>query len=110
MARINIKFESKARGKETGINVVVPEKQYEGAYKCLYLLHGLGDDENTWLEIYTDSDRIVIVTDKGEKELMVRNGHIKVRLRKVKFAYVKICKKFGKLGLIRAISNPIYFK
>ncbi|MBE6773721.1 MAG: hypothetical protein E7544_05805 [Ruminococcaceae bacterium] len=67
-------------------------------------------DENTWLEIYTDSDRIVIVTDKGEKELMVRNGHIKVRLRKVKFAYVKICKKFGKLGLIRAISNPIYFK
>ena len=50
MARINIKFESKVLGKETGINVVVPEKTYESAYKCLYLLHGLGDDESTWLE------------------------------------------------------------
>ncbi len=50
MAHLNIKFDSKVLGKETGINVIIPEKNYDGKYKCLYLLHGLGDDESTWME------------------------------------------------------------
>lgn len=72
MARINIKFDSKVLGKQTGINVVVPEKEYEGEYKCLYLLHGLGDDEGTWLERsgiekYAEEYGIVVVMPTGEQ-------------------------------------------
>lgn len=72
MAIINIKFESKVLGKETGINVVVPEKSYEGPYKCLYLLHGLGDDEGTWLQRsgiakYAEKYGIVVVMPTGEQ-------------------------------------------
>ena len=72
MARINIKFESKVLGKETGINVVVPEKSYEGKYKCLFLLHGLGDDENSWLERsgiekYAEKYGIIVVTPNAEQ-------------------------------------------
>lgn len=71
MARVNIKYESKVLGKETGINVVVPEKDYDGKYKCLYLLHGLGDDENTWLERsgiekYAEKHGIVVVMPCAE--------------------------------------------
>ncbi len=67
-------------------------------------------DENTWLEIYADAKKVTIVTDKGEKELSLRDGSVKVRLKKVKFAYIKVYKGFGKLKRICAISNPIYFK
>ncbi len=67
-------------------------------------------NENTWLEINSDAKKVTVVTDKGEKELTLKNGTIKVRLRKVKFAYIKVYKGFGKLKRICAISNPIYFK
>ncbi len=72
MAIINIQLESKVLGKKTGINVVVPQKKYEGQYKCLYLLHGLGDDENAWLERsgiekYAEEYGIVVVMPTGEQ-------------------------------------------
>lgn len=67
-------------------------------------------DENTFLEIFADTEKITLVTDKGEKELKLKNGSIKVKLKKVKFAYVKVFRGFGKLKRICAISNPIYFK
>lgn len=67
-------------------------------------------DENSWLEIYTDAKKITLVTDKGEKELVIKNGLIRVKLKKVEFAYIKVFKGFGKLRRICAISNPIYFK
>ncbi len=67
-------------------------------------------DESKWLEIYADAKRITLVTDKGERELELKNGKIRVRLRKVKFAYIKAYKGFGRLKRICAISNPIYFK
>ena len=67
-------------------------------------------DENTWLKIYADTEKVTIVTDKGEKELKLKNGSVKVKLRKVKFAYIKVYKGFGKLKRICAISNPVYFK
>lgn len=66
--------------------------------------------ENEWLTIYADTDKVILVTDKGEKELKLKNGRIKVKLHKVKFAYIKVIKGFGKLRRICAISNPIYFK
>ena len=66
--------------------------------------------ENEWLEIFADTKKVTLVTDKGEKELTLRDGHLKVRLKKVKFAYVKVHKGFGKLKRVCAVSNPIYFK
>lgn len=67
-------------------------------------------NENEWLTVYADTNKVTLVTDKGEKELKLKNGCIKVRLKKVKFAYVKVYKGFGKLKRICAISNPVYFK
>ncbi len=66
--------------------------------------------ENTQLEIYADAEKVTIVTDKGEKELRLKDSSIKVKLKKVKFAYIKVYKGFGKLKRICAISNPIYFR
>ena len=66
--------------------------------------------ENEWLEIFADTKKVTIVTDKGEKELTLKDGHLKVKLKKVKFAYIKVFKGFGKLKRVCAISNPIYFK
>ena len=66
--------------------------------------------ESSYLEIYADAKKITLVTDKGEKELTLKDGHIKVRLKEVKFAYIKVYKGLGKLKRICAISNPIYFK
>ncbi len=67
-------------------------------------------NENEWLTIYADTNKVTLVTDKGEKELKLKNGRIKVRLKKVRFAYVKVFRGFGKLARICAVSNPIYFR
>ncbi len=72
MALINMKFQSKILGKETVVNVIVPEKGYEGKYKCLYLLHGLGDDENAWInntgiEKYAEKYGIMVVMPRAER-------------------------------------------
>ena len=71
MAIANVKFESKVLGKETAFNVILPEKKYEGPYKCLYLLHGLGDDENNWINNsgivkYAEKYGIAVVTPRAE--------------------------------------------
>lgn len=66
--------------------------------------------ENEWLEIFADTKKVTLVTDKGEKELTLKDGHLKAKLKKVKFAYIKVYKGFGKLKRICAVSNPIYFK
>ncbi len=82
MAIINIKFESKALGKETSVNVIIPEKKYDGAYKCLYLLHGLGDDECSWLqrsgiEKYAEEYGIAVVLPCAEQSFYsnMKKGH-----------------------------------
>jgi hypothetical protein len=67
-------------------------------------------NENEWLEIFADTRKVTLVTDKGEKEVVLKDGHLKVKLKKVKFAYIKVYKYFGKLKRICAVSNPIYFK
>ncbi len=71
MAIANVKFESRILGKETAFNVIIPEKNYEGPYKCLYLLHGLGDDENNWINNtgivkYAEEYGIMVVTPRAE--------------------------------------------
>lgn len=67
-------------------------------------------NEESWLDIQANTQKITLVTDKGEKELALKNNRIKVKLKKVKFVYVKIYEGFGKFKKILAISNPIYFK
>ena len=66
--------------------------------------------EETTLIIHTDAPKVILVTDKYEKELTVMGNSVRVKTGKVKFAYVKVFKGFGKLKRICAISNPIYFK
>lgn len=61
------------------------------------------------LEIYSNAKKVILVTDKGEKEINLENGVAKVTLENVLFAYVKATKGVGKLKRICAISNPIYF-
>ncbi len=65
---------------------------------------------DTWLEIYANAKNVTVVTDKGEKEVSLKDGAVKIRLKKVKFAYIKVYRGFGKLKRVCAISNPIYFK
>ena len=50
------------------------------------------------------NSRIILVTDKGERE--IRAG--KIFIRDEKFAYIKVIGKYGRRVL--AVSNPIYFK
>lgn len=69
-----------------------------------------GYDENTPLEIFSDSKKVILVTDKGEKEICLTDGKAEIKPEKIKFAYIKVCKGFGKLKRICAVSNPVYFK
>ncbi len=62
------------------------------------------------LIIQTDAEKVILVTDKYEKELKTVGGSVRVKTGYVKFAYVKVSKGARKLKRICAISNPIYFK
>ncbi len=61
------------------------------------------------LEITSNTKKVILVTDNGEKEIFISNGIAKTTLEKTKFAYVKVTKGIGKFKRICAISNPIYF-
>ncbi len=60
MALITLRFYSEALGMQTQAEVIIPQRSSAGeigienssreqAYKCLYLLHGLSDDQTIWL-------------------------------------------------------------
>ncbi len=60
MAFINMHIYSEALGMQTDVSVVIPQKSNYGEiginskssedkYKCLYLLHGLSDDQTIWM-------------------------------------------------------------
>lgn len=57
----------------------------------------------------SNSNALVLVTDKGERSIDLVDGKAEIKLEKVKFAYVKALKGFGKAKKITAVSNPIYF-
>lgn len=79
MALINLKFFSESLGMQSEVYVVMPQKSTKGEigvnkesntsedkYKCLYLLHGLSDDQSIWLrrtsiERYADLHGICVV-------------------------------------------------
>lgn len=58
----------------------------------------------------SNADRLTLVTDKGERSIKLTQGRAEIKLEKVKFAYVKAQKGFGKMKRITAVSNPIYFE
>ena len=83
MAFINLKFYSEVLGRQTEVDVIVPQKSTQGAigiennanaerYKVLLLLHGLSDDKSIWTR-YTSVERyaaqygIAIVCPSAEK-------------------------------------------
>lgn len=83
MALINIKFASEVLGRNTDINVIIPQKNTAGQigiennaqgekYKCLLLLHGLSDDNTIWLrrtslERYATEKGIAVVLPSGDR-------------------------------------------
>ena len=83
MALINIKFASEVLGRNTDINVIIPQKNTAGQigiennakdekYKCLLLLHGLSDDNTIWIrrtsvERYATEKGIAVVMPSGDR-------------------------------------------
>ncbi len=83
MAHITLNIYSEALGMQTSVEVIIPQrstqgeigtsnKESKGKYKCLYLLHGLSDDETIWLrrtsiERYASQYGIAVVMPNGAK-------------------------------------------
>lgn len=78
MAFINIKFMSEVLGRQSDINVIVPQKRTQGQigienkaegneYKTLLLLHGLSDNNTIW-QRFTSIERYAI--EKGIAVIM----------------------------------------
>ena len=83
MALMNVKFFSEALGMQTEVLVVMPQrsthgeigidrKTGQGKYRCLYLLHGLSDDQSIWLrrtsiERYADRYGLCVVMPRADK-------------------------------------------
>ena len=73
MAFIDLKLSSKELGMKTSVYVLIPEYREEGKkIKTLYLLHGLSDDNTTWLrrtsiERYAEKYGICVVMPFAER-------------------------------------------
>ncbi len=83
MALINLNIYSEALGMQTEVMVVIPQrstvgqigieaKSEAGKYKCLYLLHGLSDDQTIWMrrtsiERYAADYGICVVMPSGAR-------------------------------------------
>ncbi len=83
MAHINLNIYSESLGMQTSVEVIIPQKntkgeiginnkKQSGKYKCLYLLHGLSDDETVWqrrtsIERYATNFGIAVVMPNAAK-------------------------------------------
>ena len=83
MAFMQLNFYSNMLGMQTDVYIVIPQKftdgeigidgkKDDGAYKCLYLLHGLTDDHTIWLrrtsiERYASEYGICVVMPCGDR-------------------------------------------
>ncbi len=84
MAFIDLKIYSESLGMETNVLAVIPQRSTRGQigtqnklenvkkYKCLYLLHGLTDDQTIWMrrtsiERYASMHGICVVMPFGER-------------------------------------------
>lgn len=83
MAFLELKIFSEALGMQTEVLAVIPQrstlgeigtenKEERGKYKCLYLLHGLSDDQTIWMrrtsiERYATKYGIAVVMPRGDR-------------------------------------------
>lgn len=91
MALINIKFFSETLGRQSNINVIIPQKSTQGVigiknnsgdgnYKCLLLLHGLSDDNTIWLrhtsiERYAQEAGVAVVLPSADRSFYTNMKH-----------------------------------
>ena len=71
MAVFNMNFHSKELKQKTTVNIIIPDNANE-TVKTLWLLHGLSDDQNTWMhktsiERYADSHGIAVIMPTSDR-------------------------------------------
>lgn len=69
----SLSFHSEILGQELRFSVCLPEDYYTSktSYPVVYLLHGLGDDESSWLEYGRISQMADRLTEEGETVPMI---------------------------------------
>ncbi len=87
MAFLTMNYYSRALDTQTDVNIILPEKilspavyDQEGKFKCLYLLHGLGDDRSIWLrrtsiERYATKYNLCVVMPSGNRSFYTDMKH-----------------------------------
>ncbi len=76
MALLHCEFKGKAIGKDSGMDVIVPEGMGRGPWPVLYLLHGLSDNHTAWqrrtsLERYVSGLGLIVVMPDGHRSFYV---------------------------------------
>lgn len=87
MSVVTIRFRSEALGKQTGFNVIHPDRG-EGPFPVLMLLHGYSDDSFAWLynanlvRYVADYPMIVVLPDGGTSRYLNLPYHERLGLQR----------------------------
>jgi len=78
MALCTVGFKGEAIGKQTAMNVLVPDTG-RGPFPVLYLLHGLSDDYTIWLrrsriEVHAARHRLIVVMPDGDRSFYLNDA------------------------------------
>ena len=70
MAHLVVDYYADALGVQTRMHVLLPQRLAVGKAKTLYLLHGMSDDEGTWMrrtsiERYAEEKGLAVVMPDG---------------------------------------------
>ena len=70
MAHLVVDYYADALGMQTRMHVLLPQRQTAGKVKTLYLLHGMSDDEGTWMrrtsiDRYAEEKGLAVVMPDG---------------------------------------------
>ena len=70
MAHLVVDYYADALGVQTRMHVLLPQRQTAGKVKTLYLLHGMSDDEGTWMrrtsiDRYAEEKGLAVVMPDG---------------------------------------------
>ena len=83
MALLQMEFKSKALKRTVSLNVILPVEKFRGPYPTLYLLHGLTDNYNGWLDytrirLWAEESGLAVVMPSGENsfymDILVKDG------------------------------------
>jgi S-formylglutathione hydrolase FrmB len=85
MALLHCEFYSKAIGKDTSMDVILPQLEEDGDFQTLYLLHGYSDNSTAWqrrtnIERYAAEYKLAIVMPDAQMSfysnfLGIKNGY-----------------------------------